>query len=79
MESTITNQLCMQKLQNEIIPDVQGGGHVDETFLQQDGALPHAANVAFAVLHDVLVAVAYQIDFRGALDAGGPGHHVHRT
>jgi hypothetical protein len=26
---------------------------VDTTFLQQDGALPHTANVAFEVLHDV--------------------------
>jgi len=36
VEGTITNQQCLQQLQNEVTPVA---GHVDTLFLQQDGAL----------------------------------------
>jgi outer membrane protein W len=53
VEGTITNQWYLQQLQNEVIPVIQGAGHVDTTFFQQDGAQPHRVNVIFDVTHDV--------------------------
>jgi hypothetical protein len=47
VEGTITKQQCLQQLQNGVI---QGAGHVDTTFFQQDGAHPHTANVVLNVL-----------------------------
>jgi len=44
VEGTITNQQYLKQLQNEVIPVIQGEGHVD-TFSQQDGACPHKVNV----------------------------------
>jgi hypothetical protein len=52
MEGTRTNHSW--KLQNEVI---QGAGHVDTTFFQQDGALPHTVNIILDVLHDVFCPV----------------------
>jgi hypothetical protein len=53
MKGTLTNQQHPQQLQNEVIPIIQGAGHADTTFFQQDGAHPHTANVILDVLHDV--------------------------
>lgn len=50
--TTITNQWCLQKLQNEFIPDFQGAGHVD-TFFPQDGTCPLKANGISGIWHEV--------------------------
>jgi len=41
------------QLQNEVTAVIQGAGHVDTTFFQQDGAHPHTVNVVLYVLHDM--------------------------
>jgi hypothetical protein len=51
-EGTITNQWCLQQLQNEVILVIHRAGHVD-TFFQQDGACQHTVNVILDILHDV--------------------------
>jgi len=38
MESAITIQWYLQKLQDEVIPLIQGAGHVDTIYFQQHGA-----------------------------------------
>jgi hypothetical protein len=43
----------MQQLQNEIILIIEGAGHVDTRFLQQDGACPHTVNIILDGLHDL--------------------------
>jgi hypothetical protein len=53
VEGTIISQQYLQQLQNEVIPVIQGAGHVDTTFFQQDGAHPHTVNVVLDALHDV--------------------------
>jgi hypothetical protein len=50
VEGTITSQRFLQQLQIKVI---QGEGHVDTTFFQQDGARLHAANEVLDELHDM--------------------------
>jgi len=53
VESTITNQRYLQQLQNDFNLIIQGAGHGDTTFFQQDSARPHTANVVFNILRYV--------------------------
>jgi hypothetical protein len=53
LEETITNQQYLKQLQNDITPVA---GHVDTTFLQQNGACTHTVNGGFDNLHDVFVS-----------------------
>jgi hypothetical protein len=71
VEGTITNQWYLQQLQNEVILVIQGAGHVDTTFFQQDGACPHIANVILDILHDVVMSC--RIDSQSTLGVGGRG------
>jgi hypothetical protein len=75
VEDTITKQRYLQQPQN-VIPVA---GHVNTTFIQQDGACLHTANVVLDVLRDVFGGHAKSNRFPERFGWDGPGHRVHRT
>jgi hypothetical protein len=68
---TITNQWYLQQLESEVILVIQGAGHVDTTFSQQDGVCPHTANVFLDVLHDVFGSCVLSNQYPEPFGTGG--------